>query len=100
MRTETCNTTNADSIRILLDQATSDALSATGESAFMVIGRASHPDDPSRWVIHLVPVDMQLACQACEVATGARKPGKRINPPATATDALEGHPMAKNGRVA
>jgi hypothetical protein len=90
----------SDHLRILLDPATSDTLSATGEAAFFVIGKASHPDDPSRWVLHLVPVDMQLACQACEVATGARKPGKRINPPATAPDALEGHPMAKNGRVA
>jgi len=73
--------------RIPLGPRASEALTATGESAFMVIGRASHPDDPSRWVIHLVPVDMQLACQACEVATGVRKPGRRIITPAIDTDA-------------
>jgi hypothetical protein len=37
-------------------------------------------------VIHLVPLDMQLACQACQVATGTRKPGKRIVTPAIAPD--------------
>jgi hypothetical protein len=74
-------------VRILLSQTASDHLTATGESAFLVIGKASLPADPGRWVIHLVPLDMQLACQACEVATGTRKAGKRINPPATATDA-------------
>jgi hypothetical protein len=74
-------------VRILLSQTASDHLTATGEAAFLIVGKASHPDDPSRWVLHLVPVDMQLACQACEVATGARKPGKRITPPATVKDA-------------
>jgi hypothetical protein len=54
----------------------------------MVIGRASHPDDPSRWALHLVPVDMKATCEACEVAQGIRKAGKRINTPATAPDAL------------
>jgi len=78
---------NPGQVRLLLGQAASDYLTATGESAFLIVGKASHPDDPSRWVIHLVPVDMQLACQACEVASGTRKPGKRINPPATAPDA-------------
>jgi hypothetical protein len=80
----------SDHLRILLDPATSDTLSATGEAAFLMIGKASLPDDPSRWVIHLVPVPMATAAAACEVATGTRKPGKRINPPAIATDALEG----------
>jgi hypothetical protein len=69
-------------VRILLSQAASEALTATGESAFLVIGKASHPDDPSRWVIHCVPLDMKAACEACEVAQGIRKPGKRIITPA------------------
>ncbi len=77
----------SDHLRILLDPATSDALSATGESAFLVIGKASLPSDPSRWALHLLPVDMQLACQACEVATGLRKPGRRIITPAIDKDA-------------
>jgi hypothetical protein len=73
-------------VRILLSQAASEALTATGESAFMVIGRASHPDDPARWILHLVPVPMATASAACEVATGVRKAGKRIVPPAITTD--------------
>jgi hypothetical protein len=73
--------------RIILDQQSSEALTAIGESAFIVIGKASHPSDPGRWVIHLVPVPMATAAAACEVATGTRKPGKRINTPATAPDA-------------
>jgi hypothetical protein len=76
-----------DPLRILLGQRASDHLSATGESAFLVIGKASLPSDPSRWILHLVPLDMKTACEACEVATGARKPGRRINPPAITTDA-------------
>jgi hypothetical protein len=63
----------------------------------MVIGRASHPDDPARWILHLVPVDMQLSCQACEVATGVRKPGRRIVTPAIATDAASLTIGGKNG---
>jgi hypothetical protein len=74
-------------LRIILDQQSSEALTATGESAFLVIGKASLPSDPSRWVIHLLPVPMATAAAACEVATGARKPGKRIVPPAIAKDA-------------
>ena len=72
----------------MLDQTASDYLSATGESAFVVIGKASHPDDPSRWVIHLLPLDMKTACEASEVALGTRKPGKRIVTPPAAPDAL------------
>jgi hypothetical protein len=84
-------------VRILLSQAASEALTATGESAFLVIGKASLPSDPSRWVIHCVPLDMKAACEACEVATGARKPGKRINTPAIATDALTATTGGKDG---
>ncbi len=62
-----------DHLKILLSQAASDHLTATGEAAFMVIGRASHPDDPARWVIHLVPVDMKAATAACNVALGTHR---------------------------
>jgi hypothetical protein len=96
MRSETCNTTVADSIRILLGQRASDHLTATGESAFLVIGKASHPDDPSRWILHLVPVPMATASAACEIAMGLRKPGKRIITPAIVKDASQGHPEASN----
>lgn len=60
-------------IRLLLDQTASDYLSATGESAFVVIGKASLPDDPTRWVIHLLPVQMATATAACNVALGTHR---------------------------
>jgi hypothetical protein len=60
-------------LRIILDQQSSEALTATGQSAFLVIGKASHPDDPSRWVIHLVPVPMATASAACNVAIGTHR---------------------------
>ena len=81
MRAATCNTTNADSIRILLDQAASDHLTATGGSAFVVVGKASLPDDPGRWALHLVACPMATAAAACEIALGQRKPGPRIKTP-------------------
>lgn len=56
--------------RILLGKEASDHLTATGESAFLIAGRASHPDDPSRWAIHLLPVSMKAACDAIAVAKG------------------------------
>jgi hypothetical protein len=59
--------------RIPLGPRASEALTATGESAFMVIGRASHPDDPARWVIHLLPLDMKAATAACNVALGTHR---------------------------
>lgn len=63
----------SDHQRILLSQAASDHLSATGESAFVVIGKASLPDDPGRWVIHCVPLDMKTATAACNVALGTHR---------------------------
>ncbi len=94
---ETAKTPGSDPghVRILLSQAASDHLTATGESAFMVIGRASHPDDPARWVIHLLPVPMATASAACEIALGLRKPGKRIITPAIATDAPQAPSRAR-----
>jgi hypothetical protein len=57
-------------IRILLSKAASDHLTASGESCFAVIGRASYPDDPSRWVLHLQPCDIATADNAVAVAQG------------------------------
>jgi hypothetical protein len=62
-----------DPLRILLGQRASDHLTATGESAFLVIGKASLPDDPSRWILHLVPVPMATAAAACNVAIGTHR---------------------------
>lgn len=74
-------------MRIILDHQTSEVLSSAGEPAFMIIGRASYPDDPTRWVIHVVACPMATAAAACEVATGQRKAGRRLAsskaPPAT-----------------
>lgn len=72
----------SDHLRILLDPATSDTLSATGEAVFLVVGKASHPADPTRWVVHIVPCPMATASAACEIALGQRKPGRRIQTPA------------------
>ena len=60
-------------VRILLGASASEALTATGEAAFAIIGKASHPDDPTRWVLHLIPVDKALADQACGVILGTHK---------------------------
>lgn len=68
----------SEPVRILLGERASAALTAAGESAFVVLGRASYPDDPARWAIHAVPLDKSLADQLCEIAMGIRKPGKRI----------------------
>jgi len=68
----------AGTVRILLSQAASDALLAAGD-VFVVAGRASHPDDPSRVALHFMPVTMELAVDACRVALGelrASKPNK------------------------
>ena len=60
-------------VRILLSQTASDHLTATGEAAFLIVGKASLPSDPSRWVIHLVPVPMATAAAACNVALGTHR---------------------------
>lgn len=65
-------------VRLMLSEMESAALTATGESAFLIVGKASLPDDPTRWILHLVPVPMATASAACEVALGTRKAGKRI----------------------
>lgn len=71
---------NPGQVRLLLGQAASDYLTATGESAFLIVGKASHPDDPSRWALHLVPVEKGLADKLCEIAMGTRKAGAKVKP--------------------
>jgi hypothetical protein len=72
--------TSPGPIRILLGQAASDHLNAAGESCFAVVGRASYPDDPSRWVLHLQPCDIATADAAVAVAQG-RATARRIKRP-------------------
>jgi hypothetical protein len=60
-------------IRILLSEAASKHLDATGENAFAVVARGSWPDSPGRWVIYLLPCDIPTADAACRVARGISK---------------------------
>ena len=60
-------------IRILLSEAASAALTASGERAFTILCRASHPDHPSRWVIHLAPVEWETAVAASNVLLGTHR---------------------------
>jgi hypothetical protein len=69
-------------IQIILGQAASEALTAAGVDCFMVIGKASHPEDPARWVIHLAPVTMRTAQDACEVLLGTKVAKKLPKPKA------------------
>jgi hypothetical protein len=57
-------------IRILLSKAASDHLTKAGEACFAVVGRQSHPDDPTRWILHVVPCDIATADSAVKVAKG------------------------------
>lgn len=89
-------------IRLLLGERASDALTAAGESAFVVIGKASLPDDPTRWVIHLLPLTMKTACDAIAVATGeARATRSRVKGPTApekpATATIDGNAGAPDG---
>jgi hypothetical protein len=68
-------------LRIILDQQSSEALTATGGSAFMVIGRASHPDDPARWVIHLLPARWQPLPQLAKWPQAPGNPAGASSPP-------------------
>jgi hypothetical protein len=80
-----------DHQRILLSEAASKHLLEAGE-CWMIAGKSS--EQPGRIVIHMMPLEKGLADKLCEIAMGTRKPGKRINPPAIATDASQGHPEA------
>ena len=83
--------------RLLLSEAASRYLEATGEGAFVIISKASYPATPGRWAIFLAPCPLATAAAACDVLTGkARavrimppKPGK-ADPPATVSDRQPG----------
>ena len=60
-------------IRILLSPSASAHLNATGEACFIVAGKQSHPDDPARWILHLIPCDIATADSAVKVAKGEAK---------------------------
>jgi hypothetical protein len=71
-------------IRILLSEAASRHLTETGEKCFAVIGKASHPDNPARWILYLMPCDIPTADAACRVARGIskeRRPRDSTTPP-------------------
>ena len=76
-----------DHLKILLSEQASAALLSAGE-CFVICGKSSHPEIAGRIVLHLLPLEKQLADQLCEIALGQRRPGRRIIPPAITTDAL------------
>ena len=57
-------------LRILLSESASQHLSEHGADAFVVVGRGSHPDQPSRWRLWLVPCPVKAANAAVRVARG------------------------------
>jgi hypothetical protein len=64
-----CTNAPPPSIRIVLGEAASSALTASGEEVFVVIGKAT-TDAPGRWAVHLLPCPMKQARDAIAVATG------------------------------
>jgi hypothetical protein len=79
-------------IRILLSEAASLALTESGERAFTVLCKASHPDHPGRWVIHLAPVEWKTACDASSVLLGSHKAVKIKTPAAAAQTTATAQP--------
>lgn len=68
-------------IRVLLSKKASEALTAAGEGAFVVIGKVSWPDDPERWAVHAVPCSIEACNNAVAVARGEKR---AVNKPANA----------------
>lgn len=66
-------------VRILLSEAASKALLAAS-SCFVVAARQTHPNDPARVVLHLVPCSFQQGNDAVAVAQG-RMTAKPIKSP-------------------
>lgn len=64
-------------VRILLSKLASDALTAAGADCFAVVSRATWPDDPNRWVIHIAPVAWESAIGACKVLLGTHCAAKK-----------------------
>lgn len=61
-----------DRVRVILDEETSRTLLDMG-TAFIVGGRASHPDSGTRVALHLVPIDREMADQLCGILMGTHK---------------------------
>jgi hypothetical protein len=59
--------------RIVLGQTASQALTESGESCFIVAGKQSHPDDPTRWILHLIPCDIATANDANRIINRTHK---------------------------
>jgi hypothetical protein len=60
----------AGQTRILLSEGASRHLSAQGAECFAIVAKASHPDTPARWVIHLAPCSIKTARDAEAVLFG------------------------------
>ena len=67
---------SAPLIRITLDPEQSRQLSQAGQGAFSIVGRASYPGDPSRWILTLAPVEWKTAAAACHVLQGTHRATK------------------------
>jgi len=56
--------------RLLLSEAASRYLSESGESAFVIVGKATYPATPGRWAVFLQPCPIPLAKDACDLVMG------------------------------
>ena len=54
--------------RIVLPKEVSKQL--PNAEALVVVGKASHPDDPNRYVLHVVPCTVENANKAARIALG------------------------------
>jgi hypothetical protein len=94
-----CSPSEVQHLRIILGARASEALAASGEECFVVIAKASWPDDPTRWALHLIPASIKAANAACEVAQGIKRavklrsrpqePSQHQSPATAATEASE-----------
>jgi hypothetical protein len=70
-------------VRILLSEAASRHLAATGERCFVIASRAmrgaEEPDTMGRWALYLVPCSLADANAAVRVARGISKESKPRN---------------------
>ena len=60
-------------IRIQLDAEQSAQLTQAGGRAFSIVGRASHPSEPSLWILSLAPLDWAKAIAATSVLVGTHR---------------------------
>lgn len=92
-------------IRILLSEAASRHLTATGEHAFIVASRAmrgvEEPDTAGRWALWLVPCSITTADAAVRVARGLTTERKqRLKPATTTTKPSKNHSNAATAILA